>query len=131
MNDDEWPPAGHRFSWRVDIETDAGSLSFDMTLPAGTNFDLSAIRVGRHGGPTGADRAFREQLFQVIGSITAAGGHIEAAMKRLLLTVEQHDSSKFALVDLQWGDLVKRLAKLCDDSDQTRRDLKAVLDWAQ
>ncbi len=40
------------------------------------------MRVGRIGGPAHEDLEFREALFLIIGSITVADTHAEAAMKR-------------------------------------------------
>ena len=70
-----------------------------------------------------------------MGSITVASGHVEAAMKRLILTLQDHRTRQFSLVDKTWTDLHKVLAKECQKGDEDtsraelRRNLKAHLEW--
>lgn len=130
-----WPPKGHQFAYDVtsDLQVSGGSfkLSFQMTVPKDRTTELATLRVSRMGGTTEADMKFRAELFSVVGSITVAGGHIEAAMKRLLLILSDEDSL-FALADHQWSDLHKKLASQCNGGDDRRRKkLKDVLDWAE
>ena len=91
--------------------------------------DLATLRVGRHGGDTPEDLVFREDLFRSVGSITVAGGHIEAAMKRLLLLLTDTETV-FSLVDHPWLELEKKLRVQCNGSDDRRRSLLRLLDWA-
>lgn len=101
-----------------------------MSVPGNSpQWDLATVRVGRHGGDGPEDLAFREELFQIVGSITVAGGHVEAAMKRLLLLL-MNAPADFSLVDHQWLELEKRLRAQCDGSDDQRRRLLKLLDWA-
>ena len=140
MTDDKygpamWPPKGHAFVYNVisKLEYPAGGeykLFFQTTVPKDRTTDLTALRVSRLGGPTESDLKFRAELFPVIGSITVAGGHIEAAMKRLLLILG-HKESLFSLADFQWGDLHKKLVAQCGGVDRQRRKLMDVLDWAE
>ncbi len=128
---EDWPPPGHAFSYRVDENLDnGGGISYDLSLPRrGSTVDLATVRVGRHGGDTPEDMAFREELFRAVGSITVAGGHVEAAMKRLLLLITDA-KTVFTLVDYQWLDLEKKLRAQCNDRDDQRRRLLRLLDWA-
>ena len=140
MNDDEygpamWPPEGHAFVYDVTskIENPAGGefeLYFQMTVPKNRTTELTTLRVSRMGGPTDTDLKFRAELYPVLGSITVAGGHIEATMKRLLLILSEKDSL-FSLADFQWGDLHKKLVAQCSGEDPQRQKLKDVLDWAE
>lgn len=129
---DAWPPPGHRFSYRVAEQIEgACNLTFDLTVPKNMAVDLSAVRVGRHGGPNAEDLSFRDDLFRMIGSITVAGGHVEAAMKRLLVLLLGRSDGDLSAVDYLWSELQQRLLRLCDDRDQRRRDLREVLEWAE
>lgn len=140
MNNDEyspsmWPPKGHAFVYNVTskLENPGGGqfeLFFQMTVPKDRTTELTTLRVSRLGGPTESDLKFRAELFPVIGSITVAGGHIEAAMKRLLLILSDKDSL-FSLADFQWGDLHKKLVAQCSGENRQRQKLKDVLDWAE
>jgi hypothetical protein len=126
----DWPPPGHNSYYRVDEALDnVDPISYDMSLPSreGT-VDLSTVRVGRHGGDAPEDLTFREELYQSVGSITVAGGHVEAAMKRLLLVLTGAEA--FSVVDYQWYQLETKLRELCDGSDERRQRLFRILDWA-
>jgi hypothetical protein len=110
------------------------TYAFNVALPPGSDkdtFDMSTIRMERHGGTTAADHVFRQKLFEIIGSITAASGHIEASMKRLLVIFQDSDHVGFALVDHPWTELVKRLRTECTGADSRRQNLAKVLDWAE
>jgi len=128
---ENWPPLGHAFSYRVHEAFDnQEGISYDLSLPRRTTTaDLSTVRVGRHGGDTPEDLEFREELFRAVGSITVAGGHVEAAMKRLLLLLTDSETV-FSLVDHQWLDLENKLRAQCDASDDRRLRLLRLLDWA-
>jgi hypothetical protein len=129
MNKD-WMPPGHSFSYRVDEKLDGNAISYDLSLPGRcSTVDLSTVRVGRHGGSVPEDLAFREDLFRLVGSITVTGGHVEAAMKRILLVLTEAETI-FGLVDYQWADLEKKLRSPCDDADDRHHRLRRVLDWA-
>ncbi|MFC8016289.1 hypothetical protein [Streptomyces cinereoruber] len=107
---DDWPPDGHSFYYRMDTHLDGGpSFSMDVALPsARPTADISTFRLDRHGGPNEADFAFRERLYNLIGAIVVAGGHVEASMKRLILLLKG-DEGGFSVVDKTWTDLHKML----------------------
>jgi hypothetical protein len=127
----DWPPPGHSLTYRVDEAFDnVDRISYDMSLPSrASTVNLATVRVGRHGGDALEDLTFREELYQSVGSITVAGGHVEAAMKRLLLLLAEAETT-FSLVDYQWYELETKLRAQCDDSDERRRRLLRILDWA-
>jgi hypothetical protein len=89
MNE-QWPVAGHSFWYKTEIVLENGHrLTFDLTLPkAIPDLNVSTARVGRHGGETNGDRIFRQRLYTRIGAVAVAGGHVETAMKRLLLLLK-------------------------------------------
>jgi len=127
------PPPGHSFSYRVDVNLDGRPpFSFDLTTPgAREKFDLSTVRVGRHGGVSEADEGFRRKLYGLIGAITVAGGHVEASMKRLLLLLKGEQGG-FSLVDKTWSDLFKMLlSESRRQGGERRAELKAILEWAE
>ena len=126
---DSWPPDGHSHVYRV--QSSEGLLDFEMTVPRNmTEIDLATVRLARKGGPNAADYEFREKLYRIIGSITVAGSHVEAAMKRLLVILTG-TRTVFEVVDYQWADLHKKLLGECDGSDQRRRDLRKTLEWSE
>jgi hypothetical protein len=126
-----WPPPGHNSWYTVKTQLDNGyQLEFDFTLPSSVpELELSTVRLGRHGGETGEDMAFRAWLYNRIGAITIAGGHAETAMKRLLalLTGDGH----FSLVDETWTTLHRKLAGQCagPTPDPRRQATAKVLAW--
>jgi hypothetical protein len=129
---EQWPVPGHRFWYKANIRLENGyELHFDLSLPGAlSSFDLSTLRLGRHGGMTNADRLFRARLNARIGAVTVAGGHVETAMKRLLLLLRE-ESGGFLQVDMTWTDLHKALAAECEtpDLDQRGTRLARVLAW--
>jgi hypothetical protein len=128
---ESWPPPGHSFSYRAEIQLDGGPTTvFDTTLPSGIGeVDIATLRFGRHGGPTPADHTFRRKLYEAVGNVTVAGAHVEAALKRALLNLSG-TGSRFDLADFQWADLEKKLRGMCDGSTPERVRLEHVLGWA-
>jgi hypothetical protein len=133
MNSD-CPPAGHPFVYRVVEDLDSGNgISYEISLPSSmSDLDIATVRVGRRGGDTEPDRVFRRELFEVVGSIAVAAGHVEAAMKRLLLVLTG-ERTVFAFVDFQWSDLHKRLMDECGShrADERRQRLSELLTRAE
>ncbi|GHF78803.1 MULTISPECIES: hypothetical protein [Streptomyces] len=127
---DDWPPPGHSFYYRMDTHLDGGpSFSMDVALPsARPTADISTFRLGRHGGPNESDLAFRERLYSLIGAIVVAGGHVEAAMKRLILLLKG-DEGGFSVVDKTWTDLHKLLVTQSRRSIPQAAALAEVLKW--
>lgn len=109
-----------------------GGATYHLTVPSAMNeVNLSTARVSREGGPTAADAAFQVQLFQRIGAVVVYGGHVETAMKRLLLLLTGRRSGAFSLVDHNWTDLDKKLRRLANGTDARRTALQGVLDWGK
>jgi hypothetical protein len=129
----EWPQPGHS-TWYSTTENLDGypPLTYDLSLPSSmSTFDLSTVRVGRHGGPTDEDEVFRRGLFQLVGAITVAGGHVETAMKRLLLLMTETEG-RFSLVDKTWTDLHNALVAQAETGqDDLRTALRDALQWGE
>jgi hypothetical protein len=128
-----WPPVGFSSYYAMKENLDGhAELSYDLVLP-GTfaEVDLATVRIGRHGGPNEEDLGFRGELHRHVGAVTVAGGHVEMAMKRLLLVLTSPPKADFSTVDLTWTVLHKELVGLCDGSDDRRKQLAQVLDWGQ
>jgi hypothetical protein len=81
---------------------------------------------------TAEDRQHQMQLFDAIGKIAVFGGHVEMAMKKVLVTLRggTHDLMDPTL-PADWDGLDKELRMLCDDSSQTRTRLSELLDDAE
>jgi hypothetical protein len=114
----------------MDVNLDGGaSFSMDITAPsARESANLATFRVSRHGGASEADLAFRDRLYRVIGAIVVAAGHVEAAMKRLILLLKDEQGG-FSLVDKTWSDLHKLLLTQSRRSIPLATALTEVLEW--
>ncbi|GAA1954745.1 hypothetical protein [Catenulispora subtropica] len=126
----QMPPDG-RTAYRVTINLDGRAPQvFHMTLP-GTipELNIATLRVGRRGGANERDYAFRELLYPRIGAVTVAGGHVEAAMKRLLILLME-SSGRFSLVDKSWSELHTLLVKESRKPGGRRKELAGILQWA-
>jgi hypothetical protein len=76
----------------------------------GQNSDLAAVIVTRLGGPSGPDREFRTRLYQLVGSVTVAGGQIEAQMKRLIVLLKRSEDHSFTeQIEGPWGKIARLL----------------------
>ncbi|KLI07887.1 MULTISPECIES: hypothetical protein [Mycolicibacterium] len=96
-----------------------------------TQLGLSEIRPVRNQW-TSNDIGHQIELFDAIGRIAVFGGHVEMAMKKVLITLRggDHDLLDPTLPG-DWDGLDKELRKVCDGSDQTRIDLLQILDDAE
>lgn len=130
---EDWPPVGFSAFYTVTEKLDGQpEREYHVLLPGTfSKVDLSTIRVGRHGGPNETDMRYRDELYRRVGEIAVAGGHAEAAMKRLLLVLKSLDEAHFEEVDGTWTSLTDQLRDECDGSDQRRLELAALLDWAE
>ncbi|TKG57351.1 hypothetical protein [Prauserella endophytica] len=117
--------------YRMDERLGNGrSLTLYVTVPeAMTDFEIQTARVDREGGTTSADRKFRRELFEIVGSITVAGGQIEAALKRILLLLKG-ESTLFSLADYEWSNLHKRILAACVSDSPREVGAKRALKWA-
>ncbi len=129
---DEWPPPGHSLSYRMSTQLDGGpSFDLDITTPkARSSVDISTFRIGRHGGPDEADLTYRARLYGLIGAIVVGGGHVEAAMKRLILLLKDEQGG-FSLVDKTWSDLHKLLVAQSRRSIPQAAALADILQWGE
>jgi hypothetical protein len=107
---------------------------YTLLLPPGANrthLGLSEIRPFRSEW-TRDDFLHQMELFDAVGRVAVFGGHVEMAMKKVLITLrgDAHDLLDPSLPG-DWDGLEKDLRKLCDGSEQTRIDLLEVLDDAE
>ncbi|WP_324654097.1 hypothetical protein [Georgenia sp. H159] len=130
---EQWPPPGAAFVYRFDHDFEHLSYSAEVTVisrPHNADLDAATFRYGRLGGDTAADLSFRASLYERIGAVTVAGGHAEAAMKRVILSAEGK-GQQFEHVDLNWTGLVKRLRRVVDSGHALSEPLSVILDWAE
>lgn len=129
---EQWPPPGHAAYYKFQIVLDNGyKLTFEMSLPRAVPIlDLATLRIGRHGGPSEADRLFREQLYSRVGAITVASGHVESAMKRILLLLKG-TTGQFSLADKTWSQLHKALVRESRRPDARCVRLQDVIAWGE
>jgi hypothetical protein len=129
---DHWPPPGHKDYYNVTepIDNEGGEVSFDLSVPNLDVIDVATVRVLRHGGPTAEDIAFRRKLYALIGGITVAAGHVEEAMKRVILVLNGAASAEFASIEKKnWTDLERELARHSERDIPQAPSLRALLDW--
>lgn len=119
----------------MDVDLDEPRLSYSAEVfvvarPNEGENDIASFRYERLGGSNGDDDDFRAQLYPRIGAVTVAGGHAEAAMKRVILSAEGRGGS-FKDVDVTWTALVKRLQKIAKSDHVLAEPLSRVLDWGE
>ncbi len=94
--------------------------------------DLATIRLRRHGGPHPSDREHQERLFLAVGMMTVIAGHVEAEMKRILLTAAARAGSTFSDVDLTWSGLERELETVAKEQTGELADrLRPALEWGR
>lgn len=94
-------------------------------------YDLSTLRMSRDGGPHEADVAHQNALFTMIGALVVSAGHIEAEMKRVLLTHRADPDTGFADVHETWTRLESELAKIAGGDSSLAEPLTQVLAWGR
>ncbi|MCS5734272.1 hypothetical protein [Herbiconiux daphne] len=133
-----WPPGG-KMPYRVTVRGEGvPSYEYMLSMPATEDPSINASNaiVVRLGGPSQADRDRQAQIYAAVGRATVASGHIEAAMKRLVIVLRRMKNS-FALVDKTWTWLEDTLSKEADralpndDHAWLRKPLRIELDLAQ
>lgn len=101
-----------------------------ILIPPGesrTRIGMSEIRPFRNEW-TLEDIAHQQQLFDAIGKIAVFGGHVEMAMKKVLITLRGGNRDLLdPTLPSDWDGLEKELRKLCDGSDDVRTKLSAIL----
>ena len=107
---------------------------YALLIPPGenrTSIGMSEIRPFRNEWNS-QDIVHQHELFDAVGRIAVFGGHVEMAMKKVLITLRGgvHDILDPSLPG-DWDGLEKELRKLCDGSDQTRMDLLQIFDDAE
>lgn len=89
----QWPQPNHKFAYTMNVNLESSPLSYSMEVttqarPNTPGADIASFRYERLGGPVAADLEFRARRYERIGAVTVAGGHAEAAMKRVILAAE-------------------------------------------
>lgn len=131
---EKWPPEGMFGVYDMDVQLELPKLSYSAQVtvaerPNDGPSDVASFRYERLGGTTAEDLEFRNKLYLRIGAITVAGGHAEAAMKRVILSGEEK-GEMFDDVDLTWSALVKRLEKLAGSDRPLGKRLTRILEWS-
>lgn len=94
--------------------------------------DVATVRLRRHGGPHSSDGEHQQRLFLAVGMVAVIAGHVEAEMKRILLTASARAGSTFSDVDLTWSGLEKGLEKVANEQTGELADkLRPVLEWGK
>ncbi|EHB55133.1 hypothetical protein MycrhDRAFT_2327 [Mycolicibacterium rhodesiae JS60] len=103
---------------------------FTIVSPIGDDdrwLDLASLRPVRVAGHEHAvaDRRHRRRLFQAVGAVTVAGGHVEMALRKVLvsLTGGQNEDLAGKDVSLDWSKLHAKIEKHCkrDPSELAQR----------
>ncbi|UXA14073.1 hypothetical protein KXD97_09985 [Mycobacterium sp. SMC-8] len=109
--------------------------SFTLVPPVGPEdqaFDLASLRPVRVTGHRYADADCKHQrrLFSAVGAVTVAGGHVEMALKKVLVSLTGGTNRDLASKDVpaDWNPLHTKISKLCeaDPSDLAQRVAKLL-----
>lgn len=91
--------------------------------------ELRPIRIPQYDT---SDHMHQFQLFNAVGQVTVASGHVEMAMKKVLVSLRGGEADLMSRdLPTVWADLVKELRKFCDDSTELVSKLKTLLDEAE
>ncbi|WP_344255701.1 hypothetical protein [Mycolicibacterium llatzerense] len=101
------------------VDTDTGTKVLSnytfVQPPGGDDMNIASIRPVRIMSKPNrqADRLHQVRLFHAVGSVTVAGGHVEMAMKRVLVTLRDGKNSDLAAADVpaDWSALEDKLTK--------------------
>jgi len=113
-------------------------LDFTLVRPptAGANLDIPSLRPLRAVGRVdhSADALHQVRLFNAVGAVTVAGGHVEMAMRKVFVSLRGGVNRDLAGEDIpaEWSRLHEALLKLCESStNDIATKLKALLDEAE
>lgn len=130
-----WAPAWSDAWYLLKIieKPDSGrsSIEASLTIPGVNSWELAEARVSRIGGRSRADREFEQWLYGRIGAAAVAGGRIEAAMKRLVLSMSGTLDPAFADAEDQWSTLEKKLRSAAESKGERAAEVIKLLDWGQ
>lgn len=121
---------GHLVTWQL---PDVEPFEYILTNLNGPmeRYDVSTLRMVRHGGVHTADVALQQSLFTAIGAITVIAGHIEAEMKRIILVAEEGRKSGFAELGATWSGLEDQLWRHASSGSELAAKLRPALDWGR
>lgn len=130
-----WAPptaADNWYSLSIDEKPDSGrpSIHASLTLPP-ASWQLGEARVTRIGGRSQDDAVFQTWLYAHIGAAAVNGGRIEAAMKRLILSLSGALEPAFADAEAQWSTLEKKLRTAAEEHGENAADIIEALNWGQ
>lgn len=133
MTDDleRWAPPGADKFYQLEIKLDGQApIQLSALVPDADTSDFAGARLQRIGGATKRDEEFRAELYYYVGKATVAGGHIESAMKRLLILATGEREHQFARVDENWSTLEKRLRSAARTFGDRGRAITEAIEWA-
>lgn len=131
--DEGWPPVRNGFAATFSVSFGDGSpQTFEVAFPSHPEaVDLAAVRLDRLGGPSRADREYRHELYGLVGAVTVASGHAEAAIMRVIRVLDEDDAVFGALAKLGWGQLVDEVSKRVQGDSAREARIRETLTWAQ
>jgi len=131
----KWAPPGSDTWWIMTIEEKPESgrqtIRASLNIPGLDSWELGEARVSRIGGRNQQDAAFQTWLYAHVGAAAVAGGRIEAAMKRLILSMSGTLDPAFADAEDQWAGLEKKLRVAASAKGERATDVIEALDWGQ
>lgn len=117
---------------RISVELEGvPPMEFSALVPHLDTVNIASDQVARIGGPNRRDEQARVPLYFLIGAITVAGGHIEAAMKRLAILTRGSADGSFSTIDWDWTSLHAELRQQADTVGPPNDTLAHALDWAE
>lgn len=113
-------------------------LDFTMVRPptSGPELAIPSLRPLRVVGRTdhAADALHQVRLFNAVGAVTVAGGHVEMAMRKVFVSLRGGVNRDLAGEDIpaEWSRLHEALLKLCEsNTNEIATKLKALLEDAE
>lgn len=113
--------------------------SFTIVPPVGDDdqeLDLASLRPVRVVGHNyaKADRKHQRRLFLAVGAVTVAGGHVEMALRKVLVALTGGENKDLASKDVpaDWNVLHKKISKLCEiDASELAQRVAEYLNAAE
>lgn len=131
-------PGSNEKATMYDVNASDMAMDFTLVRPPGGEIpmSLSSLRPMRVEGRENpqADALHQVRLFHAVGSVTVAGGHVEMAMRKVLVSLRGGENEDLAGTEMpaEWSRLHAELEDLCaDESTELKRSVKNLLGQAE
>ena len=124
-------PASEDKAIAIEVHGPAPFGNYTLVRPPGGDIPMSIsslrpVRVEGRDDPK-ADAVHQVRLFHAVGSVAVAGGHVEMAMKKVLVTLQDGQNYDLADVPADWRVLQAQLEKSCRRTETELADAVEAL----